>query len=203
MRYTSAEIGFCRIPSRLIACVAMNPWQQPPGQPGWPMPPTQQPYGQPGYPPPPRPSGATAITAAVLSFLGCAIYAITAVLLLATVARRRNRLPVDGTHFLVFMGMVLSAVAVALLVGGVMLLCRRLSSRVILIITCATSVAMQIVALVFAELIRSAHRHYDGPLHAAIIGIVVTAAIGVPTTIVALAPATKRWCLARTSTTAW
>ncbi|WP_207547231.1 hypothetical protein [Mycobacterium talmoniae] len=152
------------------------------------------PPAQPGYP---RPSGATAITAAVLSFLGCAIYVVASVSLLATVTRRRNRMPVDGTHFLVFVGVVSFAVAVALLVGGIMLLCRRLSGRIVLIITCATSIAMQIVALVFAELIRSAHKHYAAPLHAAIIGIVVTATIGAPIIIAASVAPTKRWCLAR------
>jgi hypothetical protein len=206
----------------------MNPWNQPQHPEGY-GPPPQQPAnpGQYGYQPTPLPqypgqpgsntlsspssSGATAIAAAVLALLGCAAQGLGGIGVFAELSdissadwdKARDVLPGWTRPYLMTAGVVAIAVAVALLVGGILLLRRRDGARMLIATSCVIVMVAAIAGLFFAlDLKNTLDEHgYTGlvsmgsQLPAAIGGIVFP----LVTLILVLMPSTKRWCAARQS----
>lgn len=183
----------------------MYPWQQPPSQPGWGGSPFNtggpSPYGPPGYVP--QPSGATAITAAVLSFLGAASNGVGALSMIYVWATwntvvRYNDVS-TGTYggYFAFVALASAAVAAALTIGGIMLLRRRLIGRVIIAAGCGGVILMAIVNFAWAQSVLhgSGLRGLSG-LGSGAFGLVLNLIMPSVTIALAFVPATTRWCLA-------
>lgn len=115
-------------------------------QPGYP----QQGYPQPGYPPP-RPSGATAITAAVIALIIGVIAGVIGALM-ALVAGAfsvdSHSSGADGIAMIVVvMGIVVFGLGLFWFVGALLLLARKTAGRVMLIIVSALGVITSLVAM--------------------------------------------------------
>ncbi|GBE64715.1 hypothetical protein MFM001_11770 [Mycobacterium sp. MFM001] len=168
----------------------MDP-RQFPLQPGWGPPPAPYPL----YPPR-RPGGATAIAAAVLSFLGSIAHAVVCALCVASIVLGYH-LNFKVVSFFALLAVASLAAAVALSAGAVMLLRRRPGGGVTIVATCAAAIPVDFALFVLAELIHRANRHYYGQVvPMAAIGVVLTVVVGGLTIILAMAPPTKRWCRA-------
>ncbi|MCG5431016.1 hypothetical protein LV457_01720 [Mycobacterium sp. MYCO198283] len=193
-------------------------WQAPePRHTGYPYgPPPAYPYGPPpGYPygpPNPPASGATAIVAAVLSFLGALANVLSAVdgfVSVASLREPRGAYGVEYPAWLAPTGIIVSiaqlVLAVALVFGGVQLVRRRLNGRVVVAAAAGAAVLIQLVSLGFAaaavKWARDLSARYDvgvdlGPLLTLSIGIsAVMIIFPIATGVLALLPATRRWCL--------
>ncbi|MGA5463466.1 hypothetical protein [Mycobacterium sp. NPDC050041] len=166
----------------------MNPWQP------------QQPYvAPPGYPPfaPPvarRPSGATAITAGVLGFVGGALPLIGMLLALAgvgllTVLFGGSEAKGEAVAFmsLLAIGVIVPLVgSVVLMIASAVMLLRVAAARYVVAVVCGALVAYSIVELV------------TGPSTGRIDTSDATwSVLYVVTAVLALLPSTGRWCAAR------
>ena len=199
----------------------MNPYGQQ-GQPGSYGPPPQQPaqpgqYGYyapppqpyPAYPPTPSPSGGTAITAAVLAILGSVAQGLGALALFAELGslssaewdQAREFLPGWWRPYVTFSGFLGLAVAVALLVGGILLFLRRDGARKVIATCCVVVIVAAIAELFFALDMKNTldKEGYSGLFN---MGEAAAKALGgtvfpLATLILVLVPASKRWCQAR------
>lgn len=182
----------------------MKTWQNPTAQaaPSYP-----QGYGA------PAPSGATAITASVLSLLGGAgqlFGAFTTVAALATISQATSLLGTDGLPgwyggTMTVTVIVQFALAAALLVGGGALLTRKLWARIVIAGACGVALALGIVGLLIAAAVSShiPSEYATGQGFSMIIGI-MGLIFPVATAVLALLPSTRQWCQTRTpAATAW
>ncbi|MEZ0363888.1 hypothetical protein ACAG26_09345 [Mycobacterium sp. pUA109] len=182
-----------------------NPWQ---GQPGWGTPPPQYPYGpQPGgYPHQPPPSGATAITAAVMSFLGCAangVGVISGVIVIWSSLIGDSLAAAAGlnTGFFVFLALVSFVIAIALLVGAILLLRRKLAGRMVIAVACGIAMTMELVSFGYTQ--NAMHDYAFAASTYGLPGLAVNLIMPAVTMTLALVPSTRRWCLARRPPPPW
>jgi hypothetical protein len=166
----------------------VNPWQH------------QQPYvAPPGYPPfappvDPRPSGATAITAGILGFVGGALPLVGMLLALAgvgilTILFGGSEAKGEAVAFmsLLAIGVIVPLVgSVVLMIASAALLLRVAAARYVVAVVCAALVAYSIVELVTTP---SAPRIDTSDA--------VWSVLYVVTAVLALLPSTGRWCAAR------
>jgi len=195
-----------------------GPGGVPPHHPGAPTPPAYpysypahqpSPYPQPGqapgyspyspYPQPqyggPAPSAGTAIAAAILSFLGALANALGALgnFAVPTMAQFHG----SGTGVFVVLGMVSLAITVALLVGGILLLRRKLAGRLIIAVTCGVVIAMALIGYLMAQSLLNQAGVSAAETMPTLLGRTI-GSIFFPalTMVLALVPSTKKWCLA-------
>ena len=201
----------------------MNPWQQPPSQPSWGGSGGQYPFNTPsggqypfnapsggqypfnapsgGLPPGylPQPSGATAITAAVLSFLGAAVNGLSALgsYLVFSGLFGYTRLDGSVTPYFVLSGVVLVAIAAGLITGGIMLLRRRLIARIIIAVSCGVVILWAIVGFIWSQSWLHSYGVYDvSGFGSGVFGLALNLIMPITTMTLALVPSTTRWCLA-------
>ncbi|TDH57481.1 hypothetical protein [Mycobacterium talmoniae] len=189
--------------------VVMDPW---PGQPGWGTPPQYPyrgyPYGHPPQPGPPAPppSGATAITAAVLSFLGSAangVGVISGVVVVWSSLIGESLAAAAGLNvgFFVFLTLVSCVLAVALLVGGILLLRRKLAGRLVIAVACGIAIAMALISFGYTQ---NAMRDYAFAASTyGLPGLALNLVMPAVTMTLALVPPTHRWCVARRPPPPW
>lgn len=147
-----------------------QPYGQPYGQPQYGQPQYGQPqYGQPQYGAnpygaPQSPSGGTAITAAVLALVGGAWHLFGTLIGLATLAGTQD---VDGlpswyTGYAIVNWVGVLIVAAALITGGIMLLKRKVVSRIIIAAGCGIALVIQWIGAVLAVAIGAAMESASG-----------------------------------------
>jgi hypothetical protein len=155
------------------------------------------------------PSGATAIIAAVLALLGGALRAFYSFGLIQGLYYL-SQIPGDLGSYVddsVFVRLVIYSVAsvaatAALLLGGVLLLSRKRAGRALIVIGCILVIAEAVLTWVAAaSFMQSLGMLGSGTLDGALnfgasTAVIAALSIGAPllTTILALAPATARWC---------
>jgi hypothetical protein len=151
------------------------------------------------------PSGATAIIAAVLALLIGAARGYFSVGLIQGwyyVAKFSGDLGsyLDNSVFAWAMVYSVATVAstAALLLGGVLLLSRKRAGRTLIVLGCligiAESVVVWVAAASFLQSLSSlGDNSFGGALHVGM-GTVIALAVPVATLVLALAPATARWC---------
>lgn len=199
--------------------MGMHPWQHQPGQSGWnpsgwgPPPgqhplgtpggyPAPTPYGQrpPSYPPqpgpyPPKPSGSTAITAAILSFLGAATHSLRAMGVAEGVAQQWSDVAGGaGGGLFAILALVMVADVVGLVVGGIMLLRHQLAGRIVIVVSCAVVIVLQIIIFAYAATALHSYGLLGGFYGGS--GLLVHAVMAGVTIALALASPTRRWCVA-------
>lgn len=170
-----------------------------------------------GSPPPVRSSsGATAISSAVLSLLGGAANLLFPVSVLwgaATIPSLGVQVPSSFYVYTIGPALALIAVAVALIIGGVLLLRRNLAARVIIVVACVATVIVNLFGIYFVYV--TAHMMASGlsdligsPVDSAydpamsILSSAPGLIFPIVTAILALTPSTRRWCLAGRGRTA-
>ncbi|MEZ0363889.1 hypothetical protein ACAG26_09350 [Mycobacterium sp. pUA109] len=162
------------------------------GQPSYPS-------GQAGYPPLgaalPQPSGATAITAAILSFLGSLVHGIAAVGSLLGLASPLTRYSNVSGGFFALLAVVSGGVAAGLLVGGIMLLRRRPTGRVVIAASCGAVILLAVASYAYSEHLLRGYGitgFTSSPL-----GLLLNTVMPGVTMALALVPPTLRWCYAK------
>lgn len=186
----------------------MQPWNQQPYQAhqpgGWPQQPYQPPYGA---LPPQQPSAVTAIIAAVLSFLGAAaniigpLFAILGVGVLAAVASDSD-FEFPGWYYpITIISSIVQLVAgIGLVVGGIMLLRKTNTGRMIIAISCAGVIVVSILGIISGAALTSwAEDRLDGAdLTGSVATNVGVSVVGlifpIATLVLALLPATRQYC---------
>ncbi|TDH57482.1 hypothetical protein [Mycobacterium talmoniae] len=179
-----------------------NPYGQvgnPYGQAGNPYSPAAgTPYGQAGYPPlgaALQPSGATAITAAILSFLGSLVHGIGALGSLLGLASPLTKYSNVSGGFFALLAVVSGAVAAGLLVGGIMLLRRQFTGRMVIAVSCGAVILMAIASYAFSEHLLRGYG-VTGFTSSAVGLLLNTVMPGVTMTLALVGP-TRRWCLTK------
>lgn len=186
----------------------MNPWQQPPNQSGWGTPPSQypygsapgSPYGQPsGYVP--SPSGGTAITAAVLSFLGAAHQGLGGFGGLIGLITASSLSDYGGVSVGIYGFQILVSLAIAagLTVGGIMLLRRKLIGRIIIAVSCGLVIVLTIINFAFIQYLWNSYGLSGYSLRGGLLmgtpALALEIIMAGTTMTLALVPPTVRWCL--------
>ncbi|MDT5011482.1 MAG: hypothetical protein QOH57_3099 [Mycobacterium sp.] len=160
--------------------------------------PVYSPYGQ-----SPSPSGGTAITAAVLSFLGTVAHALGAIMLLVAmsavndVPKARDLLPGWYGAFAIGSCVLNIALSVTLLVGGIQLLRHVGWSRMLLAGACAVAVVWRIVDVIATKSIYDSLEKFGVDASARVGGAAGTTLgliFPIVTLVLVLLPLTKRWC---------
>ena|ERR1700761_6422297 len=167
----------------------MNPWPPPALRHGRALPE----YPVPSEPGQLRPSGATAITAAVLSFLGAAANSSAAYYGIAVIARQLRSKYLYDTVMTFALSLTGVIVAFTLLAGALMLLRRRLAGRTLIAVACGTAMLVQISACASI----SDHEAMYPRLPFYVIGGVMNVFMAALTMTLVLVGSTRRWCLAK------
>ncbi|MDR3663798.1 MAG: hypothetical protein P4L86_25995 [Mycobacterium sp.] len=195
-----------------------NPYGAPGLPPGTPYQQYPQPAGY-GVPMPSAPSSTTAIIAAVLSLLGALAtgsQAVTGWAFLGAMNTVNVKIPDESPSSGVLAIMTVSAtvltlVAVALLVGGVLLLMGRLAGRMVVIASCAAVVLISLVNLVVTLALINRLNDTVGSEYASVThsytGISVVAGLvpmlfAIGTAVLAANRSTREWCQWKSATAA-
>lgn len=188
---------------------APQPWQGPPNH--------HAPVGYPYQPPAPAPSMTTAIIAGVLAIL-LGLYqgfqAVVYVLMASITTSVAYQVdPVDLgdlddlgwlNAFLIAMGVGSAVSAIALLVGAVLLLVRKLFSRWLIALGCVIAIVVTAIPVILVQLFLTAlSSHFDEDFSVFsgtggwLAVILVTLFVGVPlaTTVLVFLPSTRRYCV--------
>ncbi|MEZ0363886.1 hypothetical protein ACAG26_09335 [Mycobacterium sp. pUA109] len=172
--------------STLLAFIAMDPSE-----------PEPRPHDTPpGYLSPP--SRGTAITAGTLSVLGGLANGVGALSNIMLVGSPELEAAGVSTGYFGFVGLAGLVVAVGLLVGGIMLLRRRIGGRLIIVTACVIAILLIFVNFAYTQDFSQEHGVATaGNVPLLIVGVImpsVTAAL-------ALTSSTERWCLAGRAST--
>jgi hypothetical protein len=213
--YPQAPHGYPQAPLGYPQAVAGYPVAPPPypgaPAPGYPAAPQGYYAGYPTAPgpqyspygPPPSPSGGTAITAAVLSFLGTVAHGLgTMVVFVAMsaindVPKAKDLLPGWYTGFAIGSALINVAISIALLVGGIQLLRHVGWSRMLIAGACAAAIVWRIVDLVATKSIYDSIEKYGvdtGQRIGGMAGSTFALIFPIATLVLVLVPLTKRWC---------
>ncbi|OHV04307.1 hypothetical protein [Mycobacterium talmoniae] len=152
---------------------------------------------EPGDGTPPRyespPSRGTALTAGTLSLLGGIANGLAAISNIMLVGSPELESAGLSTGYFGFVGLAAFVIAIALLVGGIMLLRRRSAGRLIIVTGCVGAVLLNLVNFAYSQ---DLSQKYGPEIAIGVPRLVVGISVASVTAMLALAASTERWCRA-------